>query len=157
MTPLETLEEMSRSNATLKTLHPQKLDRWYQSLFQLPHAIYMQMGCGELFEQLSLAGKSILQVQSLMGSLPLEIPELAQRAVGKFSWHIQAEGRQELGTVRFTVHWQPSEEKWVLKPHVLPKERLVASLEEAYDHSLKMAQEYLEKLAEDLQEKQGEA
>jgi len=115
MTPaLKTLHEIQRDSSTLNRLHPQKLDRWYKEMFDLPHAIHMQQGCGEMFEQIGIATRALIQVESLLGTLPLKVPDLARRAIGKFSWYIQSPPEHQSGwNLKAEVKWT-AEEDWLV-------------------------------------------
>lgn len=155
---LKTLHEIQKDSSTLDRLHPQKLDRWYKQMFDLPHAIHMQQGCGEMFEQIGIATRALIQVESLLGTLPLEVPDLARRAVGKFSWYIQSPPEhQREWNLKAEVRWT-AEEDWLVGVQGVPPlktNRTRGSLPDAVELAKKLANDYGTSLQPDIELEEG--
>ena len=113
---LETFREVAASSATLDELHPLKLDRWHRALVQLPDALYMQMSCQTLLEQVRAASSALGTLIELLGAdnLPADASELARRHIKTFSWHLGAEFASS-GTLLFTVGWDKGTSSWKLE------------------------------------------
>lgn len=123
-------KEVTSASMPLNQLHPNKLDRWWKALVGAPDAIYMQMGCYEIFSQVDLAARAIKAMVDLLGmdSLPLPHREIAQRQIQTFRLHV-ARGE---GSTEFTIRWNKETSSWeVTSDLVEDATKIVPSLEKA--------------------------
>ena len=116
---LDTLREITSSEVNLHSVHPQRLDRWHQTLVGLPHEIYMQLGGYEIFNQVGQGAQTLLTLINLLGeeNLPMDPRQLVQRNLQRFSWAVPS-GTDEDGdpkTILFQATWLPEEQKWGLQ------------------------------------------
>ena len=119
---LETFREVTASSASLDDLHPLKLDRWHRALVHLPDALYMQMSCRTLLEQVRTASEALNTMIDLLGAenLPAAGPEIARRHIKTFSWHLGA-GFASSGTLLFTASWDKGISSWKLECDGAPR------------------------------------
>jgi hypothetical protein len=153
-----TLARAVTSTRSVLSLHPLKLARWHQELFELPEVLFLQQGCGAMFEQLSSATSSIVKMSAVLGpELKYSYRELATRQVG--SWPLLVRSSSEARP--FLVRWDSRESKWTLGAADDPTNlRTVESLEDGVAGAVKWAGELDEKARQDeaeLRETLGEA
>lgn len=118
---LTIFREARTFKGSLADLHPLKLDRWHRGLVGLPDAIYMQMGCPTLYNQVGTAVEGVRALVDMLGAdnLPVDPQEIARRRIGSFSWHISAPS-SETGTARCSLTWDQGETSWQLTCDAAP-------------------------------------
>lgn len=127
-------------------LHPGKLTQWHQALFGLPDALFVQQGCGPLFEQLRAAVQAISRVSTVLGQdLQVSHRELATRQVG--SWPLLV---SSLGEPRgFLIRWDSKASRWTVRASdALQLQRIVPDLEVGVRIALAWSEELDAKMAE---------
>lgn len=130
---LQALTEVKNSATPVSHLHPLRLDRWWQALVGAPEAIYMQMGCGEIFQQVDSATRAITAMMDLLGAsnIPVSHHELAQRHIGRFLLHVPREGEPPAG---FLMNWEKQKQNWeVTTPLEEGTTKIVENLEQAVE------------------------
>lgn len=150
MTPEEfkTLARAVTSTRSVLSVHPVKLARWHQSLFELPELLFLQQGCGPMFDQLTSSVGAIAKMSAVLGAeLAVPLRELALRHVG--SWTFLVRGSS--GDARsFLIRWDAKNTRWNLhSSDDLARHRRITSLEEGVDGAAKWAAELDAKSLED--------
>jgi hypothetical protein len=102
--------EVTSSAAPLSALHPLKLDKWHRALVDVPPPLYMQLGVGEIFQQVDQGARAIQAIINILGRdhLPLEHTEIARRHIGKFVLHVP----HGESTAAFSLSWDKPTSKW---------------------------------------------
>jgi hypothetical protein len=95
------------------SVHPLKLAKWHQALFELPESLFLQLGCGAMFDQLTQTTKMLAKMAAVLGSrMDISFQELAVRQVGFWTFHVPS--TTEVGTRVFLLRWEAKEMKWYL-------------------------------------------
>lgn len=150
MTPeaFRTLARSVTAQRSVTSLHPLKLARWHQSLFELPEALFLQQGCGPMFDQLQLAVAAISKMSAVLGpDLKFTYAELGARQVG--SWPLLVR-RPDGETASFLARWDSRNSIWTLGAADEPsRDRRVSGLAEAVELASTWAAELEERARRD--------
>lgn len=149
MTPEEfkTLARAVTSTRSVLSVHPIKLARWHQSLFELPEPLFLQQGCGPMFDQLTSSVGAIAKMSAVLGSeLAVPLRELALRHVGSWTFH----ARSIHGTRSFLIKWDTKNSRWGLHtPDAPTRTRRVSGIDEGVDGAARWSAEIDEAPGED--------
>ena len=132
---LTIFREARTFQGSLVDLHPLKLDRWHRGLVGLPDAIYMQMGCPALYEQIGKALDGVKALVDMLGekNLPVDPQEIARRRIGAFTWHVVSE-TTETGTAQCSLTWSQKETTWEVTCSLAKGTRkMVQDFEQGFD------------------------
>lgn len=142
MTPDEfaRLARAVTSTRSLNSVHPLKLARWHQSLFELPEPLFLQQGCGACWTQLTTAVAAIAKMSAVLGpTMQVPLRELALRQVGSWSFFV---ARPANDPRSFLVRWDPKSSRWLLGAADDPSNRrIVEGLDSAVTLAPKWASE----------------
>lgn len=151
---LEVFREARSFTGSLMDLHPLKLDRWHRGLVGLPDALYMQLGCPALYEQVGAALKGVKAMVDMLGedNLPVDPQEIARRQIREFSWHLALASR-DTGTVCASLTWNQKETTWELTCDAKPGTRKIVSsfnkgVEVAWDWAINLQSETIREKSE---------
>lgn len=149
MTPTDfrTLARSVTAQRSVLSLHPAKLVRWHQALFDLPEPLFLQLGCGALFDQLQSAVAAISKMSAVLGpDLKFTYSELAARQVGSWSFLVR---RPDGETSSFLARWDSRSSSWSLLAVDDPRARVVSGLRDAVALAGKWAIELDERARQD--------
>lgn len=152
---LEALLKEIGTVATVSTVHPLKLDRWHRSLFALPEALYMQLGCEPLLKQVQLGYEALRAMLKIVGegNLPISHTEVARRKVGQYTFHAAALSDVGPGTWPFKLTWDASSSSWRITAGGEPSvTKSVPSLEKAVEKAQQWATDLEAQLRETMKE-----
>lgn len=141
MSPEEfhTLARSYTSVRSVLNIHPLKLAKLHRELFALPEPLFLQQGCGAMFDQLGSAIGAIAKMTGILGkSLQVPLRELALRQVG--SWPLLVQSAEEARA--FLLRWDPRASRWGLHSTDEPtRMRRVESVDDGVVVAVKWAQE----------------
>lgn len=151
---LEALLKEIGTSASLASVHPVKLDRWHRGLFELPEALYMQMGCELILKQVILGTEALVGMIRIVGpgNLPLSHTEVARRKVGSYTLHVASFGEAS-GTWPFRLIWDAGTTTWrITGARAEGVTKSVPTLEKAVEKSMQWAAELEAQLRENTEE-----
>lgn len=147
---LEEFYALARSYTSVRSVlsfHPIKLAKLHQELFALPEPLFLQLGCGAMFDQLGSAIGAIAKMSGILGrSLQVPLRELALRQVGSWPLLVRSTGEARA----FLLRWDPRASRWGLHSTDEPtRMRRVESVDDGVELAAKWALELDARALED--------